>query len=99
MRHEHKSHVLVISLMLMFILVAFGWAIYNHSSGFGANERGGITTSLPYAPVVVEVDEDSSNVSAVQTEISVLIGLSVILAFLFAVYLVMRIVREFKHLK
>jgi hypothetical protein len=93
MRKEHESHVLVISLMLAFILIVFGFVLFNHP--LGTNSIGGITTSLPYyATDGKTVEKQDGN--SLQIEVSVLIGLLIILVFLFVVYLCMRIFREVK---
>jgi uncharacterized integral membrane protein len=96
MRKEHRYHVVLVSFMMLVVLAVFVFVIINRPEGAGA----GITTSLP--PVEVQpvqpgevqitVEQPSSNIGTY-----ILLGLLILLALLFILYVGIKIAKELKH--
>ncbi len=102
MRREHKSHVVIISIMLLVIVIVFGFVLFNKASGSGVSA--GITTSLSSYPVGALGGMGAEAIQPVknttQTETEILLAFLIIIAFLFAVYMIVKIIREVKaHMK
>ena len=93
MRREHKSHVIVISFMLMIILFVFAFVIFRNPNGFGPT----LTTAIPnYAQASSGVQVLNSPETTAQTEINVLIGFLILLVFLVMCWIGIKIFREFR---